>query len=209
MQCTSKNFLLISFIPEGLYRYKKRSLDQVRIKQMKERGISTESTIYNFSLIKKISYSRLYISFYCLTFIFFMVLNVAFFHIKGLLMLLLAIALVQLLHYIIVRLLLAIEARSSVQGPWKINWSLPCVGYLPINFISNRLLAKIHFHLLLIGTVCIGLLYAWVPANFFFYFLFTHMWVLLPRFIVLWNFKRLSKPGLIKFNNRDASYYTS
>lgn len=174
---------------------------------MKERNLSAESTIYNYKLLKKMPYPLPY------RLAFILLLGIAalsLFTVYGLLSLA-ALAcsyiLVQALHLALIRLLLKTSGYTAMRGKWSLHKHFPVNGFLPDGFAAAAPFRRLHNHLLIVGTAVIGLLYMWVPSLYFYALLLIHAWVLLPRFIPLLLFRKLKKPGLIKCNAQDMSYY--
>lgn len=174
---------------------------------MKERNLSVESTIYNYKLLKKVPYNLPY----RLTFILLLGIAalslVASYGLLSLVALAGAYILIQALHLALIRMLMNTKAYAAIRGKWSMQMHFPVNGCLPEGFIAAAPFQRLHNHLLIVGTAVIGLLYLWVPSLYFYALLLIHAWLLFPRFIPLLLFRRLKKPGLIKCNAQDMSYY--
>ncbi|QGQ93657.1 hypothetical protein EHS13_01355 [Paenibacillus psychroresistens] len=175
---------------------------------MKDQKIAENSTFYNYTLIKKISMTRSFIIF-CLYFnIFLLACDVIYFRLDGLIAYLISIPAIALLQFILISIVLQTTNDSS-RRHWGIRKGLPFVGYMPTGFVALKSLYRVHAHLLLVGSAIIGILYIWIPPAYFNSFMFVHLGLLLPRLVTLWRFKKLKPSGLVKFNEKDVSYYTT
>lgn len=175
---------------------------------MKDKKLSENSTFYHYTLIKKAIYTPAFIM-VCICFnFFFLICDIAYFKLEGLETFVLAIPIVCLLQIILIKIVLR-TIQDASRRFWSIRFNFPCIGYLPTGFVSLKSLHRVHAHLLLVGTAVIAVSYAWVPSSYFNSFIFVHLCLLLPRYIILWKFKKLKPSGFVKFNDNDASYYIS
>lgn len=175
---------------------------------MKDQKIAENSTFYNYTLIKKIAMTRTF-TIFCLYFnIFLLACDVIYFHLNGLIAYVVAVPSIALLQFILITIVLQ-STNDSSRKHWGFRASLPFVGYLPSGFVALRSLYRVHAHLLLVGSAIIGIIYIWIPPAYFNSFMFVHLGLMLPRLVILWRFKKLKPSGLVKFNERDVSYYTS
>lgn len=174
---------------------------------MKEQKIAENSTFYNYTLIKKIMFSRSF-KLFCLYFNIVLVsCDVIYFQLQGLIAYLIGIPTIAFLQFFLIKIVLQTTNDSS-RRHWSFRVNLPCVGYLPNGFVTLKSLYRVHAHLLLVGSAIIGVIYIWIPAPYFNSFMFVHLGLLLPRLIILWRFKKLKPSGLVKFNLKDTAYYT-
>jgi hypothetical protein len=174
---------------------------------LKDQKLAANSTFYNYTLIKKIVYTRSLILLSLYFNLFLLVCDVVYFHLEGLLAYLIGLPVIALLQFILITIVLYATNDPSRRF-WKISFYLPCIGYMPHGYIPLKSLYRIHAHLLLVGSAVIGIIYIWIPAAYFNSFMFIHLGLLLPRLIILLRFKNLKPSGLIRFNEKDASYYT-
>lgn len=173
---------------------------------MKDKKIADNSTFYNYTLIKKIIFTRPF-KLFCLYFnIFLLGCDLFYFHLEGLIAYLIGIPAIVLLQFILVTIVLQTTNDSS-RKHWEFRFNMPHLGYLPNGFVPLKSLYRVHAHLLLVGSAVIGVIYIWIPAAYFNSFVFVHLGLLLPRLIVLWRFKNLKPSGLVKINQKDAAYY--
>lgn len=173
---------------------------------MKDRHLSEHSTIYNYTLLKKIPYSTYYKAVYAGVLALGAISLVTTYGLAAFITIVIAYVLVQVLHAMLLRQLLSI-AHSNQRNIWKFKLNFPSVGYLPEGFIPSSLYKRLHLHLAIVGTAVIGLAYVWVQPLYFYSLLMMHVWVLLPRLFHLWQFHKLKKSGLIKCNPLDTSFY--
>ncbi|WP_409343851.1 hypothetical protein [Paenibacillus sp. MBLB4367] len=173
---------------------------------MKDRHLSEQSTIYNYTLLKKIPYSKYYKTMYAGALLLGTTLLFTTFGIRAVVSILIAYVIVQLLHVLLLRQLLSL-AHANNRNVWKIKLDFPSVGYLPDGFIAASLFKRLHLHLFVVGTAVIAMTYLWVEPVYFYSLLIMHTWVLFPRFLHLWRFRKLNKTGLIKCNPLDSSFY--
>jgi hypothetical protein len=174
---------------------------------LKEQKIAQHSTFYNYTLIKKIWFTRAF-SLFCLYFnIILLGCDVIYFRLEGLIAYLIGLPAIALLQFILITIVLQTTNEPS-RKHWRMNIQLPCVGYLPNGFVALKSLYRVHAHLLLVGSAVIGFIYIWLPASYFNSLMFVHLGLLLPRLIILWKFKSLKPSGLVKFSETDVSYYT-
>jgi hypothetical protein len=175
---------------------------------LKDQKIAENSTFYNYTLIKKIAMTRTF-TLLCLYFnIFLLSCDVIYFHLDGLIAYVVGIPAIALLQFILITIVLQTTNDSS-RKHWGFRTSLPFLGYLPSGFVALKSLYRVHAHLLLVGSAIIGIIYIWIPPAYFNSFMFVHLGLLLPRLVILWKFKNLKPSGLVKFNEKDVSYYTT
>jgi hypothetical protein len=174
---------------------------------MKDQKIAENSTFYNYTLIKKILFTRS-LKLFCLYFnIFLLGCDLFYFHLEGLIAYLIGIPAIVLLQFILITIVLQTTNDSS-RRHWELRINFPNLGYLPSGFVALKSLYRVHAHLLLVGSAVIGIIYIWLPSSYFNSFMFVHLGLLLPRLIVLWRFKKLKPSGLVKITPKEAAYYT-
>jgi hypothetical protein len=173
---------------------------------MKDQKIAGNSTFYNYTLIKKIVYTRSLIMLSLYFNLFLLVCDVIYFKFAGLLAYLIGLPAIALLQFILITIVLQ-TTNDPTRKHWKFRLTPPCIGYMPYSYISLKGLYRVHAHLLLVGSAVIGVSFIWIPASFFNSFMFVHLGLLLPRLIILLRFNKLKPPGLVRFNEKDASYY--
>jgi hypothetical protein len=174
---------------------------------LKDQKIAENSTFYNYTLIKKIGFTRSF-KLSCLYFnIFLLSCDAIYFRVEGLIAYLIGIPAIILLQFMLITLVLQTTNDTS-RKHWSFRVNLPCLGYLPSGYTTLKSLYRVHAHLLLVGSAVIGVIYIWIPASYFNSFMFVHLGLLLPRLIILWRFKKLKPSGFVKFNDKEVCYYT-
>jgi hypothetical protein len=175
---------------------------------LKDQKLAENSTFYNYTLVKKIMFTRAFITLSLYFNLFFVICDVIYFKLEGLLAYLISIPAIALLQFILITIVLQ-STKDPSRKFWRFRVHPPCFGYMPSGFVALKSLHRVHAHLLLVGCAAIGVIYIWLPSSYFNSFMFVHLGLLLPRLIILWKFKKLKTSGLIKFNEKDVSYYTS
>ncbi|WP_040953010.1 hypothetical protein [Gorillibacterium massiliense] len=173
---------------------------------MPERSISEQSTVYHYTLVRKINASPL--SSAAMLFIFAGYLTAAWLlsGAKAGIAVVAAIVAVPLAHFLFTRLYIT-YTKQFHSAPWKSRYSLPWPGHLPAGTVGHKAYRLWLHQLSLICAAVIALLYPWLPAPWFAALLFIHLWLILPRYAVLWSFRKLGSGGLIRFGDRDVSLY--
>jgi len=67
--------------------------------------------------------------------------------------------------------------------------------------------ASLHLHLLWVTAVICGCFYPWVSIDLIAHLLFIHVWLLLPRFVIMFLLRKHSENGYLKLNEQDTSCY--
>jgi hypothetical protein len=173
---------------------------------MNKRLIPQDSTIYNYTLIRRMPNSRLYMTLWyiTLTVCLLYAYRKAGFH--GAFLFTLAIPVVLLLHCIIITLIHKVKPPVPGQN-WRLHVHFPWLGFIPAGYVSLTVLVRLHNHLWLIGVAVILAVYPWFPAAFCDAALFIHCWILFPRMPVMFIMSRAGKSGLCKITKADTSLY--
>ncbi|WNQ11647.1 hypothetical protein MJA45_00800 [Paenibacillus aurantius] len=176
---------------------------------MKERGLSTDSTIYNYTLVRKVSprfpHSLGHLLFLAAGCLAILPRTGGW---RGLLYLGVSLAAVSLWQGSILYLYLWFRGRPP-GAAWTYHWTLPWLGWLPAGFHSFSGFVKLLGHLTWVGLAGLSLTYLWLPREAYALLLFVHLWMLHPRYILLLKFRKLKRGGLIKVLQKDVSYYLS
>ncbi|MBP1153455.1 MULTISPECIES: hypothetical protein [unclassified Paenibacillus] len=168
-----------------------------------ERALSKDSTIYHYRLLKRIHRNPLYL------YIYWSVLAI----VTALSLFLLepvptlaGFVSVPILHAFILRLLLQ---TKEGQAPKSWRWSLrfPWLGYVPRSYISLAKVCRLHLQALWIIIVILGCFYPWLAPVFLAYLLFIHVWLLLPRLLLLYLLRAHMSNGYLIINENDTSCY--
>lgn len=90
---------------------------------------------------------------------------------------------------------------------WKWQMQFPWFGLLPIQVISVRAFTSVHISLSIVGLAFIISLLPWITTLFFMQLLCLHVWMMLPRIIVI--LLRVPPADLIKLERERISHYKS
>lgn len=165
--------------------------------------LASDSTIYNYKLVKRIHHSYLYVLFFVLLFMLALVINLlenrALFY-------MLCYPCILVLHFLITKLYLQ-TVRYGHRNQWKFHYHLLWIGLVPINHTSLQLVQKVQNHVFIGGILVIAVLYPWTSTENLFNLLFTHLLLMIPRLWVLYSLRKYQQNGLIKINNQDTSCY--
>ncbi|WP_159888061.1 hypothetical protein [Paenibacillus puerhi] len=168
-----------------------------------ERSLSKNSTIYNYRLLKRIHHKPLMHYAYWLCTVLAWI---------GALLLIdplpfgLVLFGVPVFHAIFLRLLLQIK-ESYVPRSWRWSLRLPWFGYAPASYISLSKVGRLHSQLFWVGLLVLACLYPWIGDRLLLFSVFLHVWILLPRLLLLFLLRRHRAAGLMKINERDTSCY--
>jgi len=182
-----------------------RDWDKDRDKE-RDRGLSGESTFYNYTLAGRQQFPPVATTAYALLLLLFAAVEIAVAGGRGIGYALLGVPIVWAMHTALTMALLR-TTRDSSRGSWAWKLRPLCCGFLPGGFAGLRAQTRLHLHLLAIGVAWAGIAYVWIPLPLFAGILCIHAWVLLPRLYVLYRFRRLGKPGLVKWHDGGASLY--
>jgi hypothetical protein len=169
--------------------------------------LSKESTLYQYKLIKKITYAQPVL----IAYFGFMLLY--------LIMLLIGVGIVEVLYmligaaglhgfYALLQMLIC-----STQGRWNAKqWTVSLrtvwFGFIPKQHFSASLLYSLHVQITFIGLAGILSLIPWAASIVIINLLILHFWFMLPRLIILFIFSKHNKGGgVIKINQMDSGFY--
>lgn len=170
---------------------------------MKQQQLSKESTIYHYRLLQRIHYKPVYrIIYWCLPAIVFLWDLI---RLKPLPMPI-AIVSIPLLHTLLIYLYFTLKEKRPLHQ-WKWDYRFPWIGYIPTNYIAMYRVASLHLHLLWVTAVICGCFYPWVSIDLIAHLLFIHVWLLLPRFVIMFLLRKHTENGYLKLNEQDTSCY--
>jgi hypothetical protein len=87
---------------------------------------------------------------------------------------------------------------------------LPWIGFYPISTIPYRLFRRVTVHLMLVGAVIAGMISVWLPAEAALTIIFLHVWLTLPRLVILLRMNRAARDGaIISFQPTDVGLYSA
>lgn len=168
--------------------------------------LDKESTIYNFTLIRKIRHHPLVLIGYGIVPIPIAIYLAISLSPRSLLGFVIGVLLLPVLYSVLAGLNLRLTG-SGQRGNWSFIWRFPWIGLLPDQYFPLRVVTMIHHQLLWIGLAAVCCLYPWLSMENWLPLLALHLWYLLPRYWIFFLLRRAKKPGLLKINSNDTSYY--
>jgi hypothetical protein len=168
--------------------------------------LDKESTIYNFTLIRKVRHRPMPLLLYGI-----LPLPIAIFLSVSVspwtsLWMAGGIVLLPLLYSMLIGLHIKMLGADQ-RGTWSYAWRLPWLGLLPNQHFPLRTITRIHHQLFWIGLAIIGCLYPWIDKGHWLILSALHLWYLAPRYWILYLLRRTKKQGVLKINAGDTSYY--
>ncbi|MBH5320749.1 transposase [Paenibacillus sp. GSMTC-2017] len=164
------------------------------------------ATIYQYQLVKRVFiHSELIIS-HLITGAIFVAFQMLFYQMDGLFSALLGFAIVQFLHLLIL-LLTFIRVDEAVDRQWIWRINPPWIGFKPANEIKLSLFRRVHRQLFWVGLCLIALLYPWLSASMMISLVCWHMWLIVPRMLLSFVFRKQRKDGVLRLQTKEASYY--
>lgn len=174
---------------------------------MPDLSLSKESTVYNYTLMKKITVRLPWVGLYGLLLAAAVCLFLWQYGPHGGKAMLIAFVAMPLIHYIIIRLFIGLSGLLRNQE-WSFRLTLPWFGYLPVGYMAFSSYCAVYLQILIIGAAGACLLYVWLPVVYTLTLVFIHFWLMLPHVLLLLRFRKFkSNRGLIRISNKDASYY--
>lgn len=171
---------------------------------MKEQHLSKDASVYHYRLLKRIHYKPIFLQAYWMLLILIILWDLIRWKPVTLLISLLAIP---LLHTLLIYLYFTLKEKRPLQA-WSIQYNLPWIGYIPTNYISLKRIIGLHIHLSWVTIVICACFYPWVSLDFIFHLLGIHLWLLLPRYVLMIKLRHFYDTGLLKLNPNDTSCYT-
>lgn len=172
---------------------------------MAEDRLSKESSIYHYTLIKRIHHHPFAQVLHSALIVMTSALPALLDHWSRLWLPLLAFVFVLGGHALVVLLYFRVRHQRPIL--WKFTWKIPWYGYLPPNYISVALIWRVHIHVFAVGLASCILFIPWTPPSFYVALLLVHIWTLSPR---LWWIRMLMKTnpeGMLKLDARHTSLY--
>lgn len=169
-------------------------------------SLNKESTIYNYKLVQKVRYHILFLVFYFLAVLPLLVWDVRN---HSYFMSIVSYLLIHVLHYAIIRMLFKWTMVGGTGRGWSFRKSVPWIGYLPDNFAAYSAITSIHRHLLWIGLAGVLFLAPWVQHTIWIHMVYMHLWVLMPRLLILMQLRKKSRGSLMKIGQYETSSYTT
>ncbi|MFD0591075.1 transposase [Paenibacillus sp. GCM10027627] len=164
------------------------------------------ATIYQYQLIKRtvikseLIYSHLMIVAILLAF------QLLYYGTDGLFSWLFGFAAIQIVHVLVLLLtFIRVDEAADRKWIWRIN--PPWIGFKPANDISLTVFRRVHRHLFWIGLCAVSVLYPWVKPSMMISLISWHVWLLAPRLLLSFTFRRQRKDGVLRLQWKEASYY--
>lgn len=165
-----------------------------------------KATIYQYQLVRKIVvrkellWSHLVIAFVLSIF------QLLMYRLDGAIAIGIGIASTQVIHFIIIRLtLIRVDEPDYRRWGWRIL--PPWIGYIPTSHIELALFRRLHRHMLWLGLCAIGVVYPWATEAQMISLISWHLWFLAPRIILLRQFRKARRDGVLRIQASDVSYY--
>ncbi|WP_028551882.1 hypothetical protein [Paenibacillus sp. UNC451MF] len=170
---------------------------------MREKQISKESSVYHYRLLQRIRYKQAFIiAFWCLPGIAY-VWDLIRWHP---LPMLLSVVLIPLLHTLIIYLYFTFKEKRPLHQ-WGIQYRFPWIGFVPLGYFALYRMLNLNLHLLWVTAVICGCFFPWVSFDMILHAMFIHLWILLPRFILIFLMRHCMEDGYLKINEQDTSCY--
>jgi len=164
------------------------------------------ATIYQYQLVKRVIVkSELILSHLIIAAIFlgFQMLN---YGVHGLFAWLFGFAAIQVLHLLII-VLTFISVTEAAERQWTWRITPPWIGFKPANDISLLIFRRVHRHLFWLGLCIIALLYPWTPPSIMISLISWHVWLIIPRLMLSFAFRKQRRDGVLRLQWKEASYY--
>ncbi|MUT67737.1 transposase [Paenibacillus sp. NEAU-GSW1] len=164
------------------------------------------ATIYQYKLIKRKLIRPELVSSHLLTAAILLGFQMLIYGMTGLFSWLFGFAVIQVIHLIIL-LLTFIRVDEAADRKWVWGITPPWFGFKPANDIRMHLFRKVHRHLFWIGLCASCVLYPWVHESLMISIIFWHFWLITPRLLLSFTFRKEEKEGVLRLQKFEASYY--
>jgi hypothetical protein len=171
---------------------------------MNKKELSKDSTVYHYRLLKRIHYNSILILIY-----WGILVGIFIWEVVSLwsFSMLFALVLIPLLHTMLIYLHVTLKEKRTL-AHWFFRIRLPWLGFAPTYHISLQKYRSIQLQVLWITIMIIGCFYPWVAHDLILNLLLVHLWIFLPRLMIFFRFRKHSKIGLMKLNEKDTSCYS-
>ncbi|MEC0211271.1 hypothetical protein ABEX47_32530 [Paenibacillus ehimensis] len=172
--------------------------------------MSKDSTIYTYRLLKRVHYKPILFQVYWILTVSLFIgaaIAISFASLPaGLIGVPAGVIGIPLVQTLLLRLLLRTKEKHAPQA-WSWSSRLPWFGYAPETYIAMTKVRRLHFHVLWIVLVLLGCLYPWLSPSLLGFLVFVHLWLLIPRLIIIFLLRKHSSSGYLKINENDSSCY--
>lgn len=169
-----------------------------------DRTLSKESTIYNYRLLKRVHHKILHHYAYWLLTVLAWICALLYINPLPFGIVLFGTPLV---HAVFLH---TFHRTKEGEAPKAWGWSfrMPWFGYTPGNYIALAKVRRLHNQLFWIVLVILACFYPWLSTGVLLFAVFVHVWLLLPRFMVLFMLRKYKAKGFVKINPKDTSCYS-
>ncbi|NIK80055.1 hypothetical protein FHS15_005239 [Paenibacillus castaneae] len=164
------------------------------------------ATIYQYQLVRRKNIRPELVQSHMLIAAIFLAFQMLMFQIDGLFSWLFGFAVIQIIHIIII-FLTFIRVDEAADRKWVWRITPPWIGFKPANDIKLSLFRRVHRHLFWIGLCAAALLYPWIKESLLLSIISWHLWLLIPRLMLSFTFRKEQKDGILRLESRGASYY--
>ncbi|CAM4518160.1 hypothetical protein FHS16_006151 [Paenibacillus endophyticus] len=164
------------------------------------------ATIYQYQLVKRTIIRTELIQSHILIAAIFLAFQVLMYQMDGLFSWLFGFAVVQIIHIAII-LVTFIGVDEAADRKWIWRIAPPWIGFKPANDIKLLLFRRVHRHMFWIGLCTVALLYPWVKESLMISIVSWHLWLLIPRLLLSFSFRKEQNDGVLRLESKEASYY--
>lgn len=164
------------------------------------------ATIYQYQLVKRKTIRSELIQSHLLIAAILLAFQILMYQMDGLFSWLFGFVVIQVMHIAII-LLTFIRVDEAAERKWIWRITPPWIGFKPANDIKLSLFRRVHRHLFWIGLCFIAILYPWIKESLMISIISWHLWLLIPRLLLSYSFRKVQKDGLLRLEARGASYY--
>jgi hypothetical protein len=172
---------------------------------------SKDTTIYQYRLLKKVSYSFIITLGYIMMLVPFLLANALYsLRISKTLLplwsVIIAYPSILLIHAIVIIIYLQLSRNYGLNS-WSFRIGIFWHGYLPKGHYSLRTHRTIQRHQYWVSCLLLLSLHPWIPFITWMDLLLIHIWTMLPRIIILSKFQQIPTNSLLLISHKDTSCY--
>ena len=164
------------------------------------------ATIYQYQLVKKVVVKSELILSHLIIAAIFLGFQTLIYGMDGLFSWLFGFAAIQLLHLIII-VITFISVTEAAERKWIWRVNPPWIGFKPANDISLPVFRRVHRHLFWLGLCIVAVLYPWVKPSLMISLISWHVWVIIPRLLLSFAFRKQRKDGILRLQTKEAFFY--
>lgn len=163
------------------------------------------ATIYQYKLIQKKQFRKESIWSYLAIPVLILIFQSVLYGWTGLVSWLLGAVFVQLIQLTIALLTFKRTDDSSRRWIWRIQ--PPWIGLQPRLECEFATFRKLHRHLLWLGLCVIAISYPWANDPLLLSLICWHLWVLAPRILLTFLFRKHRPDGVIRLQQEEIAFY--